>query len=132
MARFLLIDDDNTLRQLMAMTLESAGHTVVQAASGDEGVRIFKARAADVIITDIVMPKPSIEAIIEFRLERPGIPFIVVSGLTRHSPHTKEVAKLLHARRTLGKPFHLRDLLKAAEEVLQELKTERAPKRKKT
>src|SRR4051812_37592815 len=111
MARFLVIDDDNTLRWMMAMTLESVGHSVMQAATGNEGIMLFNAHPADVVITDLVLPDHGIEAILELRYQHPTVPFVVVSGLSRHTPDTKEIAKVLNARRVLAKPFRLAEFL---------------------
>lgn len=118
MARFLVIDDDNTLRTLITMTLQGAGHSVAEAASGREAFRLFREQAPDVVITDIVMPADSIEHVVALRNEHPSVPFIVVSGLVAQSTPTLEATQLLHARRTLTKPFNLADLLDAVNAVL--------------
>lgn len=120
MARFLVIDDDNTLRFMMATTLESAGHTVTQAASGSEGAALFNAQPTDVVITDVVLPDDSIHAVVELRRQHPTVPFIIVSGLAQHSPRSMEISSLLNARRTLPKPFRLPDFLGITDEVLAE------------
>ena len=120
MARILVIDDDNTLRWMMAMTLESAGHKVAQAATGNEGIMLFNAHPPDIVITDLVLPEHGIGAILELREQHPDVPFIIVSGLSRHTPHTQEIAKVLRARRTLAKPFRLAEFLSAIEQVLAE------------
>jgi DNA-binding response OmpR family regulator len=120
MARILVIDDDNTLRWMMAMTLETAGHTVMQAATGNEGIMLFNAHPADLVITDLVLPEHGIGPILDLRQQHPDTPFIIVSGLSRHTPNTLEIAKVLHARRTLAKPFRLAEFLGAIQQVLAE------------
>lgn len=120
MARFLVIDDDNTLRQLMVATLEGAGHKVVQAASGAEAAKVFQLGTPDVVVTDIVMPDDSLERVLALRKQFPKVPFIVVSGLAAKSARTVEIAGALQARRTLAKPFRLPDFLGATDEVLAE------------
>ena len=120
MARFLVIEDDNTLRIMMAKTLETAGHNVTQASNGSEGAALFNARPADVIITDLVLPEGSLEALVRLRQRHPTVPFIIVSGLPQHSTRCLETAKLLEARRTLPKPFRLHELLGVTDEVLAE------------
>jgi len=102
----------------MAMTLEGAGHEVSQAGSGREGVMLFHAHAADAIITDLVMPDDSLETIVEFCVQRPALPVILISGLAADSPRARGVAQMLGARRLLPKPFRLADLAAAATEVL--------------
>ena len=120
MARFLVIDDDNTMRGLIVATLQHAGHVADQAASGREAIALFRQRPADVVITDIVMPDDSIVEVIALRNEFPAVPFIVTSGLVANTPRTKESEQFLGARRMLAKPFNLADLLGVADEVLAE------------
>jgi len=129
MAKFLVIDDDNTMRQLIVATLENVGHRVTQAATGQEGVASFKQQPPDVVITDIVMPDDSIEQVIALRQQHPAVPFIVVSGLSAQSARSVDVAKLLGARRTLPKPFRLPDLLGVTDEVLAELEDRKKARR---
>ena len=120
MARILVIDDDNTIRQLIVVALETAGHDVVQASTGREGVSLFAKQGADVLITDLVMPTDSLESVVGLCHDYPALPIILVSGLAANSPRTVDVAETLRARRTLPKPFNLADLLVATDAVLAE------------
>jgi two-component system chemotaxis response regulator CheY len=56
MARLLLVDDDPVLLGLMAKLLGRAGHTVVEAGSGAEGLARAAGEAFDLIISDVMMP----------------------------------------------------------------------------
>ncbi len=80
MARILLIDDDDALRGVIAQNLAMAGHTVLQAADGRQGVNLFHATPVDLVLTDLVMPgKEGVETIIELHRERPELPIIAMS-----------------------------------------------------
>lgn len=57
MARILLIDDDDLLRNMLQKTLTLWGHTVVEARNGKEGLALFPNANVDLVITDIVMPE---------------------------------------------------------------------------
>lgn len=120
MARFLIIDDDQIIRDLMAMTLRGAGHTVIDAATGREGAALFAQDRPDVVITDVIMPEDGIATVVGLRQAHPNVPFIVVSGVSAESPKGREIAKLLSPRRVLSKPFRLPDLLGVTDEVLAE------------
>jgi CheY-like chemotaxis protein len=54
----LLVDDEEDIRELAVITLESRGYRVLAAASGDEALVVAEKHAADirVLITDVVMP----------------------------------------------------------------------------
>lgn len=56
----LLVEDETALRRMSAMVLENQGYTVLQAGSGQEGVRMateHKGEPISLIITDVVMPQ---------------------------------------------------------------------------
>lgn len=55
MARILVIDDNDTMREGMAVTLKKAGHEVLAFRSGVDGVAHFKQRGADLVVTDLKM-----------------------------------------------------------------------------
>ncbi len=119
MACILLIDDDDALRGVIAQNLELAGHTVLQAGDGRQGVDLFHATSVDLVLTDLVMPgKEGVETIIELHRERPELPIIAMSGGMPRSAMYLEIAAKLGARRALAKPFSPQELLKAIDEVL--------------
>ena len=53
----LTIDDSRTMRDMLLMALEDAGYVVIQAVDGVDGLETLAAQGADVIITDINMPR---------------------------------------------------------------------------
>lgn len=112
MARVLVIDDEEDVRQLLATGLGVDGHTVFEAADGDEGIAMLARQAVDLVITDIVMPnKEGIETIIELRRTHPGLKIIAISGGGIMSgPDTLRVARSLGAHATMRKPFRVADL----------------------
>ncbi|HZM23633.1 MAG TPA: HD domain-containing phosphohydrolase [Anaerolineales bacterium] len=56
MATILIVDDRPTNRELLVTLLGYAGHRLLEAAEGEEGLAIARAERPDLIITDIVMP----------------------------------------------------------------------------
>lgn len=120
MKRILVIDDEEQVRSMLRMTLEDAGYEVEDAPDGDRGVRIFREKPTDVIITDILMPeKEGIETILELRRDFPGIKIIAISGGGRfRSPNTfLTMAEHFGASRTFSKPLRQRELLSAVREL---------------
>ena len=55
MARILLIDDDDSVRTMLRLTLDHFGHTVIEARDGKEGLKLFQNANIDLLITDIVI-----------------------------------------------------------------------------
>lgn len=119
MARILLIDDDELLRDVLAKSLQHAGHAVIQASDGQQGVDLFHATEIDIVITDLVMPvQEGVETIIKLRRENPTLPIIAISGGVTNSRTYLDMAGKLGAKRILAKPFTPSELLQAIAEVL--------------
>ena len=106
-AKILVIDDDKAFRDLARRMLESAGHSVIEAVDGIEGVKEFKKETPDVVVADILMPKADGLDVIRRILDiRPKAKIIAISGCGRLSGQTY----LSHARKfgacaVLEKPF---------------------------
>ena len=56
MARVLVVDDDDQIRQVLRRTLTLAGHEVLEATNGIEAIQLHRTTPADLMITDIFMP----------------------------------------------------------------------------
>jgi DNA-binding NtrC family response regulator len=77
----LLIDDDDSLRRVMEFSLTEAGHRVLTAASGEDGLRLLEKDVFDAVITDITMPGMSgMEVLAKVRRRDAHIPVIVITA----------------------------------------------------
>ena len=114
MARILLIDDDESVRTMLRLTLAHFGHTVIEAHNGKEGLELFRHANADLLITDIVMPeKEGLEVLMELRKKHPPVKIIAISG-----GDYLHMAKLMGAAKVLAKPFSTNVLIAAIDELL--------------
>jgi CheY-like chemotaxis protein len=81
-ATILCIDDEPDGLLPRRLLLESAGHRVVQASSGLEGIRIFQSEKVDAVILDYWMSGMKGTAVAsELKRINPSIPIIVLSGM---------------------------------------------------
>jgi CheY-like chemotaxis protein len=118
MARILVIDDEAEMRTVIEQTLNSAGHEVISTADGRDGISRHSTIPADLIITDLFMPRQDgLETIMELRKNHPHVAVIAISGNPIKGTML-QVALQLGAVAVLEKPFHLRDLLIAVEKAL--------------
>jgi two-component system, chemotaxis family, chemotaxis protein CheY len=83
--RILIVDDEESIRKALRLTLSKAGYDVVEAADGAKGIEAIGAGdnplMVDVIICDIRMPKINgLEAIAFFRQQYPSVPVLVLTG----------------------------------------------------
>ena len=114
MARILVIDDDETIRYLLRAGLEHAGHEVVEAENGYEGLQHYQAAPTAVVITDIQMPvMDGLQLLMELQRIAPLAKVIALSGGRLYL----ERAKALNAQRTFEKPFLLSAVLDAVQEL---------------
>lgn len=121
MARVLIIDDEEQVRKLIREVLEGAGHEVVEARNGREGMKLYEANPTDLVITDLVMPEQEgLETITALRRQFPGVKIIAVSGAQQKLDlDLLYVAEKLGALRTLEKPFEINKLVALVQELLQ-------------
>ena len=114
----LTIDDSASIRQMVAMTLKSAGHTVLEAGNGAEGYDVATANTVHAVITDLNMPVMNgIEFIRKYRTHpsSKGVPIIL---LTTESDETlKAEAKAAGATGWIVKPFKQDQLLAVIKKV---------------
>src|ERR1700720_2123972 len=84
MAKILVIDDDPIVRMSIVYLLEEAGHLVLWAVDGLQGIAIFRGWQPDLVITDIIMPEQEgIQTIEEILKAKPDAKIIAISGGAR-------------------------------------------------
>ena len=122
MARVLLIEDNDPLRGVLQENLALAGHTVIEARNGQEGLDHFRQSGADLVITDLVMPgMEGIEVLMALRAAHTPVKVIAMSGGgSRSGRQYLDTARLLGAVKVLLKPFPITTLLAAVNEALSD------------
>lgn len=120
MPRILLVDDDDTFRKALRMSLARMGHDVVEARDGKEAVRLIREDPPDVMITDLVMPeKEGLETIDEVRRQYPDLKIIAMSGGGRvNGSDYLKIARAMGADRVLAKPFSVDEIAASLAELL--------------
>jgi DNA-binding response OmpR family regulator len=107
MARILIIDDDESIRSMLAFLLSTAGHQVTTANDGLSGLQLFRSDPTDLVFIDMMMPHNGLSAIRVLRSQFPSLRIIAMSG---GGSHRLDYARSLGAFRTLAKPFDLPEL----------------------
>lgn len=120
MAKILLAEDDDSMRDFLAKALSRAGHEVTSVADGEEGLDALgsQAGAFELLLTDIVMPGvDGIELARRAAEIDPGLRIMFITGFAAVALNagltTQKEAKVL------SKPFHLRDLVNEVERAMQ-------------
>jgi len=79
--KILLVDDEDGIRKVLKITLESAGYTILTAPDGETGLDIFVREAPDLVITDIKMPGiDGIELLKRIKHLNPETEVIMITG----------------------------------------------------
>ncbi|HEX2203114.1 MAG TPA: response regulator, partial [Longimicrobium sp.] len=82
--RVLVVDDSITTRTLEESTLEAAGYEVMTAVDGEDGWRLLQERGADLVVTDVEMPRMdgiALTRAIRAAKRFEALPVIIVSSL---------------------------------------------------
>ncbi|MBL7958640.1 response regulator [bacterium] len=117
----LVVDDDDTLSELMVDILESRNFRVSCCHDATSAIEEFKKHKFDLVITDLSLPKISgLELSSRVKDMNPAVPIIMVTGWTSEVEQIKE--KNLNIDFILSKPFNLIDLMGMVEGALKLLK----------
>lgn len=118
MATILVIDDEQSIRGLLREVLEKAGHRVIEASDGREGLAQYQQQPVDLVLMDLLMPDTDgLEATLQLTREYVDAKVIAMTG-AQGDRNFLDVAKLFGARRTIAKPFDINHLLQAVQEEL--------------
>jgi len=119
--KILVIDDEEDVREVLRLHLESAKYTVQEASDGQEALKMMESGSnllqVGLIICDIRMPKVNgIEAIDFLKQHAPSIPIIVITGY----PDSELAVSLLKkgVRDYMVKPVEKEKLLAKVKEIL--------------
>jgi DNA-binding response OmpR family regulator len=104
------------MRRLVVRILTAAGHTVIEAGGGSEGLAAFRRSPPNLVITDIVMEDgEGIATIREMRREAPTVPILAMSG---SGLLYLRAAGRLGASATIEKPFRPDEFLATVNSLL--------------
>ncbi len=120
MKRIMTIDDSPSLRQMVALTLESAGYEVIEAADGRDALAKLAGREFNLFLTDLNMPgMDGIELTKKLR-SIPAYKFVPIVLLTTESQQEKKMqGKAAGATGWIVKPFKPEDLLATVKRVMR-------------
>jgi two-component system, chemotaxis family, chemotaxis protein CheY len=125
MRSVLIIDDEADIRDSVRQLLTRAGYEVRTANNGSEGIAAYRRASADLVITDMIMPKGhGLDAIKTLRSDFPQARIIAVSGGGNFGPQSYKseaitttaylaAAAAAGADIVLTKPFDRKTLLDA-------------------
>ena len=124
MAKILLVEDDDLVRDMLTQILQRASHQVISATNGEEATECLQKEKPDIMVTDIIMPKKSgITLISEVKNRHPDMEIIAISGGGRLDPTGYlDLSETLGASVSFEKPIDNTALLMAIDLLLHSKK----------
>jgi DNA-binding response OmpR family regulator len=119
MARIMVAEDEQHLREMLAFKLTTLGHQLVGAADGEQAMAMAAAQLPDLIVLDIAMPLLNgLEVLRRLKTDPAlrSIPVIILSAKARE--HDVRAGLQAGAVDYVVKPFSLKDLAARIERVL--------------
>jgi two-component system alkaline phosphatase synthesis response regulator PhoP len=123
MSRILIVEDEESLRDALALNLELEGHEVVTCDNGHEALAIFRGQTLDLIILDLMLPGMSgMEICAAIRLGNQDLPILMLTA--RDTPDDRVNGLKMGADDYLTKPFVLEELLIRVANLLKRTRVE--------
>ena len=113
----LIIEDEESIQNIIKAFLEDAGYTVVLAADGMEGIEQFRANKPDLVLLDLMLPKIDGFAVCEILRKESRVPIIMLTALDDDASQMKGFDAL--ADDYITKPFSMPLVVKHIEAVLR-------------
>ncbi|MDI3282345.1 response regulator [Polyangium sp. 15x6] len=130
MARILVVEDEPALLKVLDYNFRQAGHEVLLAARGEEGIRLARERRPDVILLDMMLPDvmgTEVCRSLQQSEETRETPVVIVSA--RGDEVDRVVGFELGAVDYVVKPFSVRELLLRVQAILRRVKARTTERR---
>ncbi len=124
MARILVIEDERDLQSVLEFNLKAAGHEVLSALRGREGIALAKERRPELVILDLMLPDIAGTEVCKLLKQDPNTQATPILMLTAKGEEVDRVVGFeLGADDYVVKPFSVRELLLRIEAVLRRAAT---------
>lgn len=118
MARILIAEDTESVRQYCARALGTAGHQIVAVPDGLAALQKLSEESFDLLLTDIAMPQmDGIALALKVTKDWPKTAILLMSGFAAERQRAHNLDMLVHD--VLTKPFELSELMEAVSAVLK-------------
>jgi len=120
MTKILVVDDSNSIRDMVSFTLKSAGFETAEAKDGLEGLTKAKSSSFDLVISDVNMPNMDGITLCQELRKLPSFKFTPILMLTTESSTDMKMrGKAAGATGWLVKPFNPEKLLATIKRVVR-------------
>jgi DNA-binding response OmpR family regulator len=121
----LLVDDEDSVRKVLAFPLERDGYVVVQAADGEEALERFAEQHVDLVVLDIMLPRLDGLEVCKRLRATSSVPIIMLTA--RDDELDKVIGLELGADDYITKPFSIREFRSRVRALLRRARAAQAP-----
>jgi PAS domain S-box-containing protein len=117
----LVIDDDPTIRMLVAEVLSESGYAVIEAPDGPAGLKVLDSNARiDLLITDVGLPGGlnGRQVADAARVGRPRLKVLFITGYAENAVIGQ--SRLEDGMHVMTKPFQMENLAQRIQEIIQQ------------
>jgi CheY-like chemotaxis protein len=119
MARVLVVDDEESVRNLVSRALSLHDHDVTLAVNGSNALERMSGEEFDLLLTDIVMPvMDGITLALKVSRDWPQTRILMMTGYAEEKRRAHNLDVLSHE--VISKPFAIHDLIETVDKVLTE------------
>lgn len=120
MARLLVVDDDEDIRELLSLALGIAGHDVLTASDGPDALDVLATEPIDLMVLDVSMPQMSgLEVARRVRATPPAPSPVILMLSAMADPDDIAAGLAAGADSYATKPFSIPSLTRTVEKLLQ-------------
>jgi CheY-like chemotaxis protein len=119
MNRVLIVDDEASIRELIAEALREAGYHVDTAAHGAEALELIQSRPPQAIVLDLMMPRLDGSRFVQLMRLNPrfaSVPIVLVTA----AYGALQAAERIGAHACVAKPFELDELVEVVGRIIDE------------
>lgn len=119
MSRILIVDDEDSMRALVARAIGMDGHDTVTASDGGEALDLLVAEAGafDLLLTDIKMPvMDGIALALAAARDFPNLTILLMTGFADQRERASNLEAIIHD--VITKPFSVADIRTAVADAL--------------
>ena len=122
--RFLVVDDNEDIRDVFCRLVERAGHVASTAYNGQDAVETLERERFDVILLDLTMPRMTGVEVVRWLRDRPDVaPDLRIVVISAWASETARSSKNSASRRSLPKPLRIQQLTDLIAETLRDLES---------
>ena len=119
--RFLVVDDNEDIRDVFCRLVERAGHVASTAADGQEAVEVLEREAFDVMLLDLTMPRMNGVDVVRWIRAHPDVaPAMRIVVISAWAGEHRAVLQELGVVTVMQKPLRIQQLTDLIEETLLE------------